>query len=239
MKVLVTDKLFIFDQHRALLQANFELKPLLMDSSEAALCKALADVDGYILGGMEKVTTAVLDAAPKLKAIAFTGTGYKEAIPAYEEATRRKIKISNAPGANADAVARFTIGQILSVTRRWPEVWAPMKPFERYGVLHEYGTVFDAEEMTVAVIGFGPIGQKVAAHLKMLGFNVILGSDRPLDQTNGFEAMSVADAVKRADVVTLHVSKGRGDGVLNASMIASWDLRSSALTLLPLRSRTM
>src|ERR1700722_10472045 len=118
-KILVTDSLFIFDTHvKQLEAAGFGVERLDKPSaSEGELIAALNGKHGYILGGIEQVTKPVIDGAKDLEAIAFTGSGYTEFIPAHEEATRRGIAISAAIGGNALDVAEFTIGLLFEMVR--------------------------------------------------------------------------------------------------------------------------
>ena len=82
-KILVTDSLFIFPKHEQQLKdAGYEVvrldKP---EASEDELCEAVKGTVGYILGGVEKVTDKVIEAADNLRAIVFSGIGYKGFIP--------------------------------------------------------------------------------------------------------------------------------------------------------------
>src|ERR1700710_62447 len=121
-EVLVTDSLFVYPEHEALLAKNgysvFRLdKP---KATEAELCDAIKGKVGYILGGVESVTARVVDAADTLKVIAFTGSGFSEFIPGHATATAKGIAITAAVGGNANSVAEYTLALILMMTRRIP-----------------------------------------------------------------------------------------------------------------------
>lgn len=213
-KILITDDLFIFARHEAMLRgAGFtDLLRIGGAASEDELCDAIRGAEGYIIGGIETVTARVIVAgAPTLRAIAFTGTGYREFIPGHEEATTRGIKITNAPGANASSVAEFTLALLLPMIRRIPELSHPVgiKAFEAP----------DFEDLTVAVIGYGEIGSRVARMLKGLGFRVIVVGRDDQASRDGFEQIPAAEIPARANVVTLHVSKEHGEGALSGEAI--------------------
>lgn len=223
-KILITDDLFILPRHEEMLrEAGFgNLVRIGGAASEDELCDAICGAEGYIIGGIETVTARVIAAgAPSLRAIAFTGTGYREFIPGHEEATRRGIKITNAPGANAAAVAEFTLALILPMVRRIPEISGDVgiKTFEAP----------DFEDTTIAVIGYGEIGRRVAAMLKGLGFQVIVTGRGGRAQQDGFEQVTITEATSRADVVTIHVSKEHGENVLDASVIN--ELKAGAIVV--------
>ena len=77
-------------------------------------------VTGYIIGGVERVTDNVVEGAFDLRAIAFTGSGYREFIPGWQTATTRGIAISAARGGNADSVAEWSLAVALSLVRNVP-----------------------------------------------------------------------------------------------------------------------
>ena len=62
-KILVTDSLFLFDEHeKRLKDAGYEVVRLdKAAASEEELVEAIKGKDGYIIGGVEKVTKKVID----------------------------------------------------------------------------------------------------------------------------------------------------------------------------------
>src|SRR5882757_6273946 len=118
-KILITDSLFIFPEHEKLLNdAGYEIERLdKLSATEDELVEAIKDKVGYILGGIEKVTEKVIDAGDKLKAIIFTGIGYKDFIPAWEHATEKGIAIANTPNAPTHAVSEWAITMALAMNR--------------------------------------------------------------------------------------------------------------------------
>src|SRR5947208_15830690 len=67
---------------------------------------------------------------------------------------------------------------------------------------------------TLAVIGYGIQGKAQAANARDSGFKVIIGSRGPDEgsksreqaKADGFEAYSIADAVKKADVLLIELA---------------------------------
>ena len=213
-KILITDDLFILPRHEGMLrEAGFDnLLRIGGAADEAELCEAILGAEGYIVGGIETVTARVIAAgAPTLRAIAFTGTGYREFIPGHQEATEQGVKITNAPGANASAVAEFTLSLILPMVRRVPEISTPngINTFEAP----------DFEDTTVAVVGYGQIGRRVTRLLSTIGFNVVVVGRSEAARLDGFEQIAMTEVPARADVVTMHVNKEHGENALDASII--------------------
>ena len=153
--ILITDTLFISAEHEALIRAaEYEIERLpKADATEEELIAALQGKVGYVLGGIEKVTDKVIESAKDLKVIAFTGADWQAIIPGWEKAKEKGIKISNAPGANAPAVAEFAFGMALLMQRNMLELGrVGDKTFE---------TTETFQGAEVGVIGAGNIGSRI------------------------------------------------------------------------------
>jgi D-3-phosphoglycerate dehydrogenase len=122
----------------------------------------VADIDA-VVAGVDSWTEQVFRLAPKLKIIARFGVGVDNID--IEAARRHGIKVTNAVGLNANAVAELTIGLILAALRGIPR----LHQSARKGIWDR----FVGEELigrTVGLLGFGNIAQKVAR--KLSGFEV-------------------------------------------------------------------
>ncbi|HEY1063957.1 MAG TPA: NAD(P)-dependent oxidoreductase [Candidatus Saccharimonadales bacterium] len=207
--ILVTDTLFIFDEHiKQLEQAGFTVERLAKpDATEEELCLAIKGKVGYILGGLEKVTPAVIAAADELKAIAFTGSDWRSFVPAYAEATERDILITNAPGANAYAVAEYTITLMLMMLRRALELGSTGTS--------KFMTTHSIVNARVGIVGMGRIGEMVARMLVGLGVTDIVYWSRTakpsLQDELGLKFMPLAELVATSDIITTHVPGSAGE----------------------------
>ena len=61
---------------------------------------------------------------------------------------------------------------------------------------------------TIAVIGYGIQGKAQAANARDSGCTVIIGSGRSGEEAraDGFESLSIADAVKKADILLIELA---------------------------------
>lgn len=211
-KILITDSLFIYREHEDLLKnAGFELVRLDKPSaSEDEIISHLDGVVGYILGGLERVTARVIEAATSLRAIAFTGSGYHEFIPGLDTATRRGVAVSAAIGANARAVAEYALTLTLALVRRLPELTTVGGS--------SFMTVKGFKETTVGVIGMGKIGTLYSELASKVGFRVIAAKNSKSDSDRN--RLDLRALLPMSDIVSLHVSKPRGTGVLGSDEIA-------------------
>ncbi|MDP3509541.1 MAG: NAD(P)-dependent oxidoreductase [Candidatus Melainabacteria bacterium] len=216
--VLVTDSLFIFDEHIEKLEAvGISVtrldKPM---ASEEELIEAIKGKHGYILGGIEKVTARIIEAADCLEALTFTGTDWLSYIPGHTEATKKNIAISNCPGANAQAVAEFALTIMLAMQRNIFELGRTgSKSFQ---------TTNSLLTSHVGIVGMGTIGAIVAKMLKGIGVeNVFYYSQRrkpEIEAKLGIEYLPLNELLQTVDVVTLHASKAAGDSYIGAAELA-------------------
>ena len=203
--ILVTDTLFILPEHEEMIRAaGYDIERLpTATASEEELIQHIKGKVGYVLGGIEKVTDKVIEAADELKAIAFTGADWRAIMPGHEKATAKSIAIANAPGANADAVAEYTIALILAMVRDLFEGG-------RTGTT-KFRTTPSLNQLTVGIVGMGRIGGKVARILKVLGTKEILYFSREqkpeVEQETGAKFVNMDELLSRSDVITLHASK--------------------------------
>jgi D-3-phosphoglycerate dehydrogenase len=235
MKVLVADK-FEKSGVDGLKAAGCDVvyePDLKEDSLTQAIGSSGADV--LVVRGT-KVTEPMLDAG-RLSLIVRAGAGYNTIDVAG--ASKRGIYVSNCPGKNAIAVAELTFGLILALDRRIPDNVAEL----RAGTWNkkEYSKAQGLFGRTIALLGVGNIGREVIRRAAGFGMPVVIwsrrfaGESRPLTDEEARElgiesvlrsvavelAPTPADAVSRADVVTVHVALSPDTrGMVNAALLA-------------------
>src|SRR6185503_475001 len=89
------------------------------------LAADLVNADAIVVRSATKVTAALIEAAPKLRAIARAGTGVDNVD--VNAASARGIVVMNAPGSSSISVAELTSGLMLSLARHLPAADAAMK----------------------------------------------------------------------------------------------------------------
>lgn len=211
-KILITDSLFIYDKHvKALESAGYEVvrldKP---DASEKELIEAVSGVEGYILGGIEYVTAPVISAANSLKAIVFTGTGYKGHIPAWQTAFNKGILIGNTPYANVHEVAEWGIAATLAMQRDLFSLGS--------GGKKKFSTVNSLTEITVGIVGLGHIGKKYAEMIESLGAKKIVYWSREEKDVN-YEYLELDMLLQTSDIIFIAVSDDAGQNFVNSEKL--------------------
>lgn len=164
------------------------------------LLAVIADIDGVVVG-VDTWDEEIFSHAPKLRAMARFGVGVDNID--LEAAKAHGIQVSNAKGMNSNPVAELTVGLILSTLRNVPAFNASIRQgkWDRF-----MGR--DLAGMTVGLLGFGDIAQRVAR--KLSGFDVaLLAYDLypNLEKARelNVDMVSMEEVLRRSDVVCMHL----------------------------------
>lgn len=156
--------------------------------------------------GAPALTPERLAAAPGLRAVLHAAGSVRGIVG--DDVYRRGIVVSTAADANAVPVAEYTLAAIILAGKKAPFLAAhgrttPVAWTEVVGRddLSNYGR-------TVAVVGFSRIGRRVVELLQVLDTAAVLVVDPYADPTQvraaGGEPAELDDALRRADVLSLH-----------------------------------
>lgn len=169
-----------------------------------------------VLTEVESVDAEVLDALPEL---ALVGTARGGPVNVDREAcAARGIPVLFTPARNADSVADFTVGTMLSLVRG---VDAASRHLRATGwdvggelpYLHFRGP--ELSGLTVGVVGYGAIGHRVTQRLRDgFGTNVIVH-----DPVQGL-GPTLVELAERVDVLTLHCPRVlETQGIVDAALL--------------------
>lgn len=139
-----------------------------------------------------KFTKAIIDAAPKLKFIGVTATGYDNIDLAAAKA--RGIAVCNVPAYSTESVAQHTFALILELTNHVGRYTALVRE-------HQWENAPDftfidrpllqLSGRSLGIIGYGSIGRRVAQIAEAFGMTVHIYSKEP-------------EAAVQSDILTLH-----------------------------------
>lgn len=182
-----------------------------------ALADELRDAAGVIVG-VDRVDAETMDAAPALRVIGKHGVGL-DGID-LEAAAERGITVVWTPGANASAVADFTLALLLAGARRVVEADASL----RRGEWQVYsGLALEGAE--IGLLGFGSIGRLVARRLQ--GFDCRVSAYDPFVDDAVFDETGVGrrgldEVLTSSDIVSLHLPYAPGDApLIDAARLAT------------------
>lgn len=204
-KVIFTANTFTDEKIDSLKAKGIEIIKQPHNLAEGDLIKALSGVEGYILGGDEIATRKVIESAKDLKIIAFLGAGFERYVD-VKAAKERGVLVTNTPGANAQAVAEFSVSLILDVVKKTPY----LNEVAKKGIW-EKRQVWNLQGKTLGIIGMGNIGSKVASIMHNgFGMNVLYVSRtaKPeLESNLAAKKVSLDNLLSQSDVVSIHASQ--------------------------------
>ncbi|MBI5677955.1 MAG: hydroxyacid dehydrogenase [Planctomycetes bacterium] len=156
------------------------------------------DVVG-IIAGLEPLDREVLGRS-NLKVVSRVGSGMSNVD--MQAAVELGITVCSTPNGPTSAVAELTIGALLGMLRMIPLMDHALHRSEwlkRIGV--------QLEGKTVAIIGYGRIGHRVAELLAPFKVKLLLvDPGSTADMVDGYSRLPLDEALAKADIVTLHCS---------------------------------
>jgi D-3-phosphoglycerate dehydrogenase len=217
-KVLVAEK--IGASGIDLLKANFDVD-VAPEIDGFDFGARIGEYDGLLIRSATKMTADLIDKATNLKAIGRAGVGVDNVdVPA---ATKRGIIVANAPESNVVTAAEHTMALLLALARNVPQAHAALSGQGAWERSKWSGVELDGK--VLGILGFGRIGQLVAARAKGFGMRVVaydpfVSAERYKDL--GVEKADNSDGVYAvADFLTLHLPKTpETEGWLDAEAIA-------------------
>ncbi len=184
----------------ALLRERFDVDV----DPDSDLAEVIGDYDGIVIRSATKMTGELIERAGRLKVIGRAGVGVDNVD--VDAATRRGIVVANAPESTVVSAAEQTIGLLVALARNIPQAHAALKDgrWER----SRWGGV-ELAGKTLAVLGFGRIGQQVARRALGLGMRVVaydpfVGEER-FREAGVDREERMEDALAAGDFVTLHL----------------------------------
>lgn len=168
------------------------------------LAARLSGKRGVVCLLTDRIDRRIIDAGRDLQVIANIAVGYDNIDVPY--AAERGIVVTNTPDVLTEAVAEFTWGLILAVTRRISEGDRLVRAGRWEGWALDFMLGMELRGKQLGVIGAGRIGQAVAARAPAFGMRVVFASraakpGEPLPAGR----MSFDELLVTSDVVSIHV----------------------------------
>lgn len=203
-KVLVTD--FTWDsvapEAEVLLEAGAQLV-LAKSGDPDELESLVVDADG-ILTCFKQVPAGVIRAGEKLQVVGRYGIGVDNID--VVEATRLGILVTNVPAYCLDEVSEHALGLLFGLARNIPTYNLGVR--EGRWDLKASRPLYRVAGQTLGIVGFGKIGQTLAAKasglgVKIMAYDPFLDSARIRD--HGIQPSDLDTLLRDSDLVSLHV----------------------------------
>jgi D-3-phosphoglycerate dehydrogenase len=216
-RILVKEK--IADAGVALLRERFDVD-LGLEWGDDELAERIGAYHGILIRSATKLTADLIARGQNLKVIGRAGVGVDNVD--VDAATKRGIIVANAPQSNVITAAEHTFAVLLALARNVPQAHGALVQgrWER----SKWGGV-ELYEKTLGLLGFGRIGQLVAARAQ--GFGMHVTAFDPFVSAARFRELGVEkaessdDLYAAADFISIHLPKTpETEGWLDAEALA-------------------
>jgi D-3-phosphoglycerate dehydrogenase / 2-oxoglutarate reductase len=201
-----------------LTREGFTVEQMKGSLGEKELTEKIRDVHLLGIRSKTKVTKKVLENANRLLAIGTFCIGTDQVD--LKEATVKGVTVFNAPYSNTRSVVEMALAEIIALER---------KLFERSSELHRgiwkksASNCHEIRGKTLGIIGYGNIGSQLSVAAEHIGMNVYYYDiSEKLALGNAKKCASMAELLKKSDIVTLHVD-GRPD---NTNLVGEKEFRA-------------
>lgn len=185
---------------------------------------------------VRSATTArkdLIDACPGLKFIGRGGVGMDNIDVQYGRDNGRIV--ANTPGASSQSVAELVMGHLFAISRSLHDSYKNMETGDFSVLKKKYGKGVELRDKTLAIVGFGRIGQSLASYALGCGMNVVAVDKFANPVTvkvqlgNGLVAETeitpkadLSEVLGLVDYISLHVPKqADGSAVIGAKEFAA------------------
>lgn len=186
---------------------------------------------GLVVRSATTVRKDIIDNCPGLKFIGRGGVGMDNIDVAY--AREKGLTVENTPAASSQSVAELVMGALFSISRSLHDSYRnmPVNGVEEFKKLKKkYGKGVELRGKTLAIVGFGRIGQSLASYALGVGMKVIAVDQQEYTVSipvtlHGAGVINVEittvtnlnDVLAQADYISLHVPKQNdGSAVIKA-----------------------
>lgn len=146
-----------------------------------------------------------IDAAPSLKMIAETATGFNNIDVKY--AKEKNIRVANVAGYSTDSVVQhtFALGLYLIEKMNYYDEYVKSGEYAKCPIFSHFSNVFhELTGKTWGIVGLGTIGKGVAKIAEDFGCKVIYYSASGKTQDVPYERKEFDEFLKESDIVSIH-----------------------------------
>ncbi len=167
------------------------------------------------------LTADILSALPKVKLICISATGYNNVD--IEAASHLNIAVTNVSGYAGQSIAQYVFAQLLEYYQQTSHqnsnteqgLWSSSHAFCYHGK-----SISELAGKTLGIIGYGSLGQAVAAIAQAFNINVLI-SERPNASVVRSERIAFDQVITQADIISLHCPQTtETENLINADVLS-------------------
>lgn len=180
--------------------AGYEVESHKTALDERELVDKMKDVSVLGVRSKTRVTSAMLQAAPKLVAVGAFCIGVDKID--QKTASERGVAVFNDPHSNSRSVAELVIGEIIMLLRRTFQASSEM----HRGVWNKSAAgAHEVRGLTLGIVGYGKIGSQLSDLAEAMGMRVVFYDTSHVLARGNARPVSFRELLEISDVVTLHV----------------------------------
>jgi D-3-phosphoglycerate dehydrogenase len=181
-------------------EAGYEVESHKTALDEHELVEKVKDVSVLGVRSKTRVTSAVLQGAPKLVAVGAFCIGVDKID--QKTASERGIAVFNDPHSNSRSVAELVMGEIIMLLRRTFQASSEM----HRGVWNKSAAgAHEVRGLTLGIVGYGKIGSQLSDLAEAMGMRVVFYDTSHVLARGNARPVSFRELLEISDVVTLHV----------------------------------
>jgi len=216
MKILANDG--ISDLGKSLIEAaGHEISTAKVAQEELAKTINEEGFDAVLVRSATTVRKEVIDACPGLKLIGRGGVGMDNIDVSY--AREKGLTVINTPASSSQSVAELVMGQMLSISRFLNDSFKNIENGDFSALKKNFAKGVELRGKTLGIIGFGRIGQSLAAYALGVGMKVVAierkARIQPVTLKIAGQSIEVpvkvvanlADVIGQLDYISIHVPK--------------------------------
>jgi D-3-phosphoglycerate dehydrogenase len=216
MKILANDG--ISDLGKSLIEAaGHEISTAKVAQEELAKTINEEGFDAVLVRSATTVRKEVIDACPGLKLIGRGGVGMDNIDVSY--AREKGLTVINTPASSSQSVAELVMGQMLSISRFLNDSFKNIENGDFSTLKKNFAKGVELRGKTLGIIGFGRIGQSLAAYALGVGMKVVAierkARIQPVTLKIAGQSIEVpvkvvanlADVIGQLDYISIHVPK--------------------------------
>lgn len=216
MKILANDG--ISDLGKSLIEAaGHEISTAKVSQEELAKTINEEGFDAVLVRSATTVRKEVIDACPGLKLIGRGGVGMDNIDVSY--AREKGLTVINTPASSSQSVAELVMGQMLSISRFLNDSFKNIENGDFSTLKKNFAKGVELRGKTLGIIGFGRIGQSLAAYALGVGMKVVAierkARIQPVTLKIAGQSIEVpvkvvanlADVIGQLDYISIHVPK--------------------------------
>ena len=207
-KILVTRA--TFDEVVEKLRERFDVEDNQKDDAPWGadeLKRRLADKDGVLPTGSDRIDAALLDAAPRLKAVCNIAVGYNNIDLAA--CTALGIAATNTPAVLDETTADTTWVLLMAAARRITEAERWLRAGNWKGWKNDQFLGVDVHHATLGIVGMGRIGQAIAQRARGFSMRVLYHNRKRLpakiERATGAKYVPLERLLRQSDFVSLNM----------------------------------